>query len=382
MEQAMTSYWWIVIPLALVFLALIFTLERRGSREKRISPENYIAGLRALISNDENTAFVKLKQAVADDTDNGDAYLKLGDLFRNRGQIEKAIRIHRELTLRKKLDPALRPLMWQSLATDYIQSNKYNLALEVLVKLDKESEYRAWVQEKMLEVYEKMENWEKAFSVCKNILKSKGQNNKLAIYKHLLGNELHNEGEFHKARLAYKEALHYDDKLADAYIMIAESYQAEGRKQDAVEFYKKLALKAPSEVYRVAYKMEQTLFELGQFSEAESVYNKIIDQIPDDVDALRSLAGISEKKGNLEVAIDTLAEAVKTHPEDTAAAAKLIELYLNNNQRNRAIELLKTVQKKPSVIAHTYRCPHCANISSTPELICANCKRVGPYNRA
>ena len=153
MEQAMTSYWWIVIPLALVFLALIFTLERRGSREKKISPENYIAGLRALISNDENTAFVKLKRAVADNTDNVDAYLKLGDLFRNRGQIEKAIRIHRELTIRKKLDAALKPLVWQSLAIDYIQSNKFNLALEVLAKLDKESEYMTWSLEKMLEVY-------------------------------------------------------------------------------------------------------------------------------------------------------------------------------------------------------------------------------------
>jgi lipopolysaccharide biosynthesis regulator YciM len=381
MEQTMTSYWWIVIPLVLIFLALIFTLERRGSREKKVSPENYIAGLRALISNDENNAFVKLKQAVAEDTDNVDAYLRLGDLFRSRGQIEKAIRIHRELTLRKKLSPALSPLVWQSLATDYIQSGKYNIALDVLAKLDKESDYRTWAQEKMLEVYEKTENWEKAFSVCKNLIKSKDQNNKLAIYKHLLGNELYNEGEFHKARIAYKEALHYDDRLADAYIMIAESYQAEDRKQDAIEFYKKLALKAPSEMYRVAYKMEQTLFELGQFSEAVDIYNKIVDQIPDDGDILKSLAGISEKKGNYEAAIETLSQAVRTHPEDIAAAAKLIELYLNNNQRNRAVELLKNIQRKPPVAAHTYKCPRCARISSMPELICSNCKRVGPYNR-
>ena len=381
MEQTITSNWWIIIPLGLVLLALIFTLEKRGSREKKISPENYIAGLRALIANDDNTAFVKLKQAVAEDTDNIDAYLKLGDLFRKRGQIEKAVRIHRELTLRKKQDPVLIPLVWQSLALDYIQSNKFNMALGILNKLDKESGYRIWVQEKMMEIYEKMENWEKAFNVCKNLLKSKDKSTQLAVYKQLLGNELYNEGEFHKARLAYKDALHYDDTLADAYIMIAESYQAEDRKQDAVEFYKKLAEKVPSEIYRVAYKMEQTLFELGQFSEAEGIYKKIVEQIPDDVDILKSLAGISEKKGNLEAAIDTLTQAVKTHPEHTPAAAKLIELYLSNNQRNRAFELLRTIQRKPPVIARTYKCPHCSRISSLPELVCSNCKRVGPYNR-
>jgi len=377
----MTSYWWIVIPVALVFLALLFSLGRRGTKEKRAFPESYIDGLRALIAGDENTAFAKFKQAVADDTDNIDAYLRLGDLFRGKGQIEKAIRVHKELTLRKKIDPQMISLVWQSLARDYIQANKYELALEVLGKLTKDSNYKSWALEKILEVHEKTENWDKAFSSCKNLLKSKDQHNRLAIYKHLAGNRLYDDGEFHKARLAYKDALHYDDKFAQSYIMIAESYLAEGRKQDAAEFFKKLAVKAPSEVYRVAYKMEQTMFELGQFSDVEKIYAKILEQKPDDFNAMKSLAGIAEKKGDLDGTIDTLKLIFSENAEDIPTAAKLIELYLSKNQHDKALELLKSIQTPPENGHYQFACPRCDAKSSKPELICSNCRRVGPYNR-
>ncbi len=381
MEQTVSSYWWIIIPLALVFLALIFSLEKRGSRDKRRFPENYINGLRALIANDDDTAFVKLKQAVAEDTDNIDAYLKLGDLFRKRGQLEKAIRIHRELTLRKNIDSAMASLVRQSLATDYILSEKYDSALDILEKLVKDSSYRAWAQEKILEVYEKTGQWEKAFNKSKGLLKSKDQQKRLAIFRHLSGNDLFSKGEFHKARLAFKDALHYDEEFAPAYIMIAESYLAENRKRDAVEFFKKLAANVPNEAYQVVYKMEQTLFELGQFTEVETIYNNILQEHPDDTDILKSLAGIAEKKGDIQSAIDILKQAVSVNKDDVTAAAKLIEFYLNNGQKEKALEILHSGQEKWPSKTHQYSCPFCNVSSSRQELICPSCKRPGPYKR-
>jgi len=241
MGQALSAYWWIIIPLALAFLALLFSLEKRGSREKKAFPQSYIDGLRAIIEGDENNAFVKLKQAVADDTGNIDAYLKLGDLFRKRGQLEKAIQVHRELLIRKNLAPDIASIICKSLIEDYIQADKFESALEILEKLVKDSSFKIWAQERMLEVYEKTQQWEKSFNACKNLLKSKDQQYKLAVYKHLIGYNLFSDGEYHKARLSFKDALHYDDKFAPAYIMIAESYLLENRKSDAVEFFKKLA---------------------------------------------------------------------------------------------------------------------------------------------
>lgn len=382
MEQGLTAHWWIIIPAILIFLALLITLERRGGKEKRIFPENYINGLKALIDNDDNTAFVKLKQAVADDTGNIDAYLKLGDLFRKRGQFEKAIRVHKELISRYDIDPAAVSQVRRSLVIDYISSKQYDLALDVLEKLIKDSNYKNWSQEKLLEVFEKTGQWEKALETCKNLAKSKSQPGLLAAYNFLIGNNLYNEGEFHKARIAYKDALHYDDKFADAYIMIAESYLAEDRKQDAAEFYKKLADKMPSEVYRAANKMEQTLFELGKFSVVKDIYEKILENDPNNLEILKSLAGIAEKRGNMDWAIDYLSQATALHPGDGPATARLLELYLQNNRKNKTNELLQSIKENWRNNAHKYVCPHCKAVSAKPEIVCSNCGRVGPFKKA
>ena len=382
MENNLVSYWWLVIPVALIFLALLFSLERRGGKEKRIFPENYIDGLKAFIDNDENTAFVKLKQAVADDTDNIDAYLKLGDLFRKKGQFERAIRIHKELILRHDIDPSLVSQVRQSLANDYIGSKKYELALWVLEKLSKDSDYKPWAQERILEVYDKTGRWEKAFDTLKSLGKTKNQPGLMAAYKFLIGNELFNEGEFHKARVAYKDALHYDDKFADAYIMIAESYLAEGRQQDAAEFYKKLANKIPSEVYRVSDKMEQTLFEMGKFSDVKDIYEKILEAEPHNVEVLKSLAGIAEKRGDITGAIEYLSSAAGVAPNDGQVTAQLLELYIQNNRKNKTNELLQSIRQNWQANGHRYICPNCKTTSSKPDIICQNCGRVGPYKRA
>ena len=381
MSEALSSYWWIIIPLALAFLALIFSLEKRSSKDKKEFPQNYIDGLRAIIAGNDKNAFVKLKQAVADDTDNIDAYLKLGDLFRNSGHLDKAIQVHRELLLRKNLDNNMASLIRQSMVEDYIQAKKFDLALDILVKLSKDASFKVWVQEKMREVYEKTKQWEKAFDISKGLLKPKGRLKELAVYRHLVGNVLFNDGEFHKARLAYKDALHYDDKFTPSYIMIAESYLAENRKQDAVEYLKKLVKIIPSEAYQVTPKLEQTLFDLGHFSDIETIYNDILQACPEDTSTLKALAGIAEKKGDMETAIDTLAPILNAEDRDIAAAARLVELYLANNQKNRAIEILKTIQEKWLSQKQQYSCPFCQNTANKQEIICPNCKRVGPYKR-
>lgn len=381
MGQAFSSYWWIIIPLVLAFLALIFSLEKRQSRKGKAVPESYIDGLRAIITGDDNHAFIKLKQAVSEDTNNIDAYIKLGDLFRKRGQIQKAIQVHRELTMRKNLNREMTGHIYKSLAEDYIIAKKFDQALEALEKLVRDDYYNNWAQEKTLEVFEKTGQWDKAFNICKNLLKSKDQQKRLAVYKHLIGDDHFNKSEFHKARLAYKEAFHYDEKFALSYIMIAESYLAEGRKHEAVEFYKKLAENVPSEANQAFYKMEQTLFDLGQFSEVETIYNNILKVYPDDVGILKSLAGIAEKKGDIQAAIDSLTQAVNTDPDDVVAAVWLAGLYVNEGQNQQAYKILQNIQNNWQSQQQLYLCPHCSARAKKIELVCSNCGRVGPYKK-
>ncbi len=381
MDVFLNTYWWVIFLIFMALLGLIFSFEKKKDQQGKHVSQNYIDGLKAMIEGDEHGAFVKLKQTVNEDSENIDAYIRIGELMRKKGQHQKAVQIHRQLLLRKNLDSNVIALIWKCLASDFISAKKFNMADEILQKIAKEPAFKKWAKEKMLEVFEKSNQWEKAFEIGKEIYGDKEQQERLAVYKYLAGAELFKSGEFHKARLTLKESLHYDDKFAPSYILIAESYLAENRKEEAAEYFKKLCLEVPREAYQVFYKMEQTMFELGQFPEVESIYRKMLQQCPNDPDILRSLAVIAEKKGDINGAIDALQQVVNAFPDDMAAAGRLAGLYLENGQKQKATRLLQNIYEQSPLKKHYYACPYCRSETTKIEMVCPSCGKVGPYKR-
>lgn len=375
----LSAYWLIIIFALLAFIVLYFAFDRRKPRDSNRYSLSYIEGLKAMVENDDQTAFIRFKQTVAEDSENIDAYLRLGDLLRKRGQIQKAVQVHRQLLLRKTIDKEAIAQIWKGLAADFIAARRFNLAQEILEKLSNEAAHKRWAREKLLEIFEKTGRFDSAFEVAKEIYRSKDQQPKLAAYRQLEGNQYFEKKDYHKARLAYKDALHYDDKFAPAYMMIAESYLAENKKEDAAEYYVKLAENAPSEAWRVFQKLEQTLFELGRFSDAEQIYLKLMRECPKDSRVFYSFATIAEKKNNLPAAIDSLGQALSINPADAIAAARLAQLYIESGQKQKAIKTLQDVRNHLSTDRDEYSCPYCAKKSSNRELLCPGCGRVGPY---
>ncbi len=148
----MTTYWWLLLPMIVVVGMTFVAFSRRRARPKETAMEAYVDGLRLLTTGDEQTAFIKFRQAVDQDTGNVDAYLKMGDIFRNRGLNDKAIQIHRELTLRRDLSPEIKIEIDKSLAQDYIKASMIDKAQEILERLVKESYSRHWAAERLLEM--------------------------------------------------------------------------------------------------------------------------------------------------------------------------------------------------------------------------------------
>ena len=199
----MTAYWWIIVLVLLTASAVAITLRRRRSRSEGTAIETYIDGLRSMIAGDRKTAFVKFRQAVEKDTDNIDAYLKMGDLFREKGMIDKALQIHRELTLRRKVPPELQAEVNRSLAMDYIDAGSTDKAGDILQQMVRDGDQRGWAEDRLLELYLKRRSWGDAEELYRNIVKKKGLKDGLTManIKIMVGRELHEKKQYHKARL-------------------------------------------------------------------------------------------------------------------------------------------------------------------------------------
>jgi tetratricopeptide (TPR) repeat protein len=93
---------WIIL-VAVVIAGIVILAVVLSRRPGGPAADNYQEALRALLDGRETEAIKRLRDTVMKDTDNVDAYIRLGRLIRQRGDAEKAAHIHQSLTVRPAL---------------------------------------------------------------------------------------------------------------------------------------------------------------------------------------------------------------------------------------------------------------------------------------
>jgi lipopolysaccharide biosynthesis regulator YciM len=366
----------IIFAFVIIFTVMAFLWSRAKGKKRKVSPELYIDALKALLAGEERSAFQKLRQVARDDPDNVDAYLRLGDLFRKNERYDKALQIHRELTLRPLLSHLEKKEVLRSLAQDYSTSGNHDKAISVLEELLKTSEKDEKVAFRLLSEYEETGRWEEAFELRKKTSDGRGDETKriLALYKVLWGKDRAEKGELHKARVAYKEALKYDEKCVPAYIYLGEAYHRDQRLKDAVQHWTKLLEMAPRAGYLVFDELEKTLFELGEYGEISEIYERILSRDPKDTVALFSLARIYEKKGMVEAAIEKYKQIIDADSGLLSARLSLAKLYQQEGRKEESAGLLDGLIETLPPAEKKFTCQQCGHTTRQPLWRCPSCK--------
>jgi lipopolysaccharide biosynthesis regulator YciM len=378
----MTTIWLVLIPSATVILIIYMALSRYRGRPGETAMEAYVDGLKYLTAGDEQTAFIKFRQAVDQDTGNVDAYLKMGDIFRNRGFTEKALQVHRELTLRLDLSSEIKLEIEKSLAQDYIKAGNSVKAYEILERLSKDNSSRVWAAERLLDLYMKDRKWKEACEIYQDALKksAQGDNSLLSGLKLMVGRELHQNEEYHKARLIYKEALSINRANPLPYLYIAESYLEEKRVDDGLTFLKRLCEEVPRHAYLAFPLLEETLFHLGRYGEIEDIYHNLLDNDSANIPAKIALAGILEKKGELSSAESLLKSVIDFDPTNILAALRLVNILAARDRVDDGLNILSNVGDKIHLRSQEFKCRKCGKGSSRPVPICPHCNTIGIFN--
>jgi lipopolysaccharide biosynthesis regulator YciM len=374
--------WSIIIVIVIIFLVVVLFWSKAKREKRKVSPKLYTDALKALLAGDEKLAFQKFKDVAKGDPENLDAYLRLGNLFRKRERFDKALQIHRELTLRPSLSAEEKSEVWKSLAEDYIASKNHEKAITVLEELRRTDDDDQWVNKKLISEYEQTERWEEAFELRKKLSKHRDEdaNKILALYKLFWGKARADRNELHKARVAYKEALNYDETCIPAYIYLGEAYYRDGRLDDAVEYWKKLLDAVPTAGHLIFDKLERTLFELGQYEEIAEIYERISNQDPRDTHALFSLANIYEKKGMIELAIEKYRQVLDIDSSFLSANLSLAKLYQEKGWKEQSIDLLDALIENLPPARKEFVCGRCGYKSAEALWKCPQCRKLNSFD--
>ncbi|MCK4573655.1 MAG: tetratricopeptide repeat protein [candidate division Zixibacteria bacterium] len=310
--------------------------------------ELYQEALRDLLDGRQEKAFSKLRQVIAEDSGNIDAYLRLGKILRDNKKPDKALQVHKDLTLRTGLSSHEKVEVLEQLYADFFELGEFDqaqAALKELISVDPRDR-RAHIN--LLKLQEKAGHWDEAYDSAVKILKLEGNKSKkpLAGYKFHMAEELYKKREYHKARILFKEALGLDPTCVQAYLMIGDSYLEEKRFEDAVNFFNKLIDAVPDQGHLVIERLKKTLFTLGRFGDIVDICENILKHSPKNLEARLTLAEFYDKKGDTTAAEQMLAEIVEETPENTKAVCELIRLYLARDDKKKIKELIRDIEHR------------------------------------
>ena len=321
----------LIILIVLGFIA--FALFGRKGKSKQSNA--YLEALEHLADGKTQDAQEKLKEAIKQNTGNVNAYLRLGDQLREQGLIKNALSIHKELTLRENLSKSQNSQIQRSLLLDYEAIKDYKNGILIAKKiLDSDKARGIWLINKLIELFEKNENWQDAIDATKKYLKplSEKEKKQVAYYFISQGLQKLNDGKGKEARIKFKEAVKMDPNCSEAYRQIGKSYLDENRLDDAINIWRKFCFEVPEQAHIVFPLLEKTSFENGKFSDVENLYTELLKLDVKNRNTLLALVELYIKKGSYEKALSALENADLQFKDLPEISAKKVEVLHRINR--------------------------------------------------
>lgn len=283
----MPEIYWLLLLLAGVagwFLAQIFY----KNRSKPKIPGEYLKGLNYLLNEQPDKALEVFIDLVDVDTETVETHLVLGNMFRRRGEVDRAIRIHQNLIARPTLEAMDKSTALLELAKDYLKAGLLDRA-ETLLKdvieigLQTDEAYPL-----LLGLYEQEKEWSMAIETTKKLEKviGKKMNHITAHYycelsEAALGHDSKDESEANKLA---KKALSYDKNCARASVLLGHIAMRQQNYRSAIKFYIAVAEQKPEYLPEVFMNLREAF--VGQRD--QQGFKEFIKSIKDS-----NLSGIS-----------------------------------------------------------------------------------------
>ena len=340
----------------------------------------YQRGVNALLAGEREEALAEFAESVREDSDNIDAYIHLGNLLRERGEAQRALNLHRELTVRPGQTAAQRKAVQEALVLDLLALGRAEEAVveaRALRELDRKS---AGSLRLLQQAYETARDWDRAYEIRAEVQRAAGDRDPeaLAHYRAAIGEALLREAKLDEAKHSFKEALRLQRDLPTALFRLGDIYYQRGRAERALVLWKGLAEAHPTLAHLVLGRIEAAYFERGRMSEMGQAYEEILARNPRDARTLTALARMHIKRGDLGEAHRALREALEVDPQSLAARLELVNVYRQRGELARALDEMESLLRGMGEAEH-FVCRRCHASSDEYWIRCPHCLEWTPY---
>ncbi len=341
-----------------------------------ISPD-YFLGLNYLINDQPDKAvdvFIKMLEV---NTNTVETHLALGNLFRRRGEVDRAIRIHQNLIARPQLAQKQRMQALFELAQDYLRAGVMDRAERLFLELIELKGDVAVSLTNLINIYQQQKDWQQAITAAKKLEHLSDANMQYAIahYYCELAEQVRANKLYEQAQAYLEEALKSDEKCARASIILGQLFFAAGEYERAIKALRMVYEQDAEYVSEVINLLAQSYQKLGKEAEFIDYLAKRIDEAPRIYYILAMSDYVLAKEGDI-AAIDYLAKQLPRCPS-LRGLERMLTLYVNriDDKMKGQLLLLKEFINKLLVNKPVFRCIHCGFAGKNLYWQCPSCRR-------
>ena len=380
--EFLNQWIWLVILVPLAALAG-WIIGRRGGEQHSDTQVSklsttYFRGLNYLLNEQPDKAIELFLHIAELDKETFETQVALGHLFRRRGEVDRAIRLHQGLVQRNDLSDQQRVLALLALGEDYMKSGLLDRAETVFTDLARIDERAPQALKHLLGIYQAERDWERAIDNATRYEEVTGEpmGKLVAQFECELAERHRANGELDAARAAIARAYQADAGSVRAGILEGRIEAGAGNPDAAIRAYERAARHDPDYLPEFLPSLLACYGEVGDTAGARAFLAEMSEHYRGIAPVL-ALTGLIEAQEGAQAARDYLGRQLKDRPSVRGEAA-LIDLTLAVGADSTAtLHDLKHITDQLLVRNPSYRCTRCGFGARSHHWQCPSCKEWG-----
>ena len=353
-------------------------LSARSYYKKKLKPSNakvgpaYFEGLNYLLNEQPDKAIDVFIRLLEVNSDTVETHLALANLFRRRGETDRAIRIHQNLIARPTLKPLQRIEALTELGLDYMNAGVLDRAESIFLELQQQTPPPKQATKQLLRIYQQQQNWSQAIEMAKLL----NQDSDTDI-EHLIAQfycelaDLEQESTSSTAINHLKKALSYDPSCIRAMLLNADIAIAKNQYQRAINELNKVANQNVAFIGEALAKLHHCYQQLGKLAELKQWLIKFVDK-HNHTSAKLLLADVIKQLDGLNKANDYLHKELNLN-SNLPVLNKL--LNFEQNPQQNLVPMLGSITDALLSQNPIYSCQNCGFTGKTMHWQCPSCSK-------
>lgn len=350
--------------------------ERPSARQHHGMHPEYFKGLNYVLNEQPDKAIEVFIRLLEVDSETVETHLALGNLFRRRGEVDRAIRIHQNLIARPTLNRDQRALALLELGQDYMRSGLLDRAESLFKELIETGAYPAQAFRELLEIYQQEKDWDNCIKTARRLETTSGEplTDRVAQFYCEKADELRGQGQFKPAADNVRRALGIAPDCARASFIEAELAIANGKLRHAIRAYKRIEKQEPDYLPEVVAPLLDCYRRQDRLEDGMAWLHKIIER-HGGVTAMLTLTDLIAQRDGEDAAAEFITSELRKRPS-VRGLERLLEYTLAHagGQTRESLITIRELTGKLLEDRPVYQCTHCGFVGKSLHWQCPGCK--------